>query len=482
MEGRAGGHRAAGAGERRTAKPGALCGTVVSLADSVFDYPYGADVVLTGAADSAPSTPITRQTTSTVRGGYRFDSVPAGKYSITAYSPNQANANISAGVDNVRVDGGLTTPMVNLILGTPAGMATFTGTVTRGGNPAAGVTVSLETAAYDINHIVDPTDTTPIVVIVNTVTDASGIYTFHIPSGAIGYILSTDSSSTDHVESGRILDLAAGEVRTINLALPAATSVIFPELDDFRLISTTLPEASTKAAADAMVTRMAVAQANNASAAQLDRLRQMATSRALTRGVPGIMENDLDWNIYYTPQWYVDNSPLDFDPSLRGYYIYRSATVGGPFAYIGASPNPYEYYFFDLDPALTTDPAYYVVTSFAAGGAVSGPSKVIPSHPMPQLQVTGPDDGASVASSDAQVSWQAVTGAKSYMVLLFNALPSYNSLPTDTKVIAATETSASFAGLAPGTYWWGVSAYNDETPYNADAACYSEYRQVVVTP
>ncbi|HOF89654.1 MAG TPA: hypothetical protein PLZ36_16355, partial [Armatimonadota bacterium] len=303
-----------------------------------------------------------------------------------------------------------------------------------------------------------------------TTTGADGRYRLEIPISGSTYYVAAHGDFSMVSESPVLESPPAGE-KEVNLLLDDAITPVFAPLQ-LDMLSATLPAPTAAAGEQALMTRLAVARALRAPADRLARLETRARARAAgaTRAA-GWVENDLYWAV------------LDGDVGVRGFHIYRGTDKAGPYTYAGSVNDPYLLFFFDSDPALQSLPrTYYVVTSFAANGKSSSPSRPFLAEPLPQIEATGPADGAAIPRAGAQVTWNAVEGAKSYLVtVFFNAPPSFNMSPIRTPVVYTNgQTAESFADLPPGQYWWSVSAYNTTDPNWATAATYSAYRQVTI--
>lgn len=454
------------------AKNSAIGGTLFSMLNAVIDYPYNATVTLTGTTDKGD--PYTDTTTSSVRGGYRFEDVPPGVYTVSASATSTRidNLELTAAVAGVRARGNIPALMVNLLLGKADNRITFTGLITRAktGAPAPGATVTVEVKGFTTDFLQGGGETTTSVLITTT-TGADGRYTQDVPAGGKGYYVAAHADFSMVTNSDKMLEIPAG-VKTVDLALNDAEAPVFAQLL-LDMVSTTLPSPTKAASQQALVTRLAVARALHAPADRIARLDKLVATRSteITRAISGVVENDVYWAV------------TDNDVGVRGYYVYRATQEAGPYTCVGSANDPYLLNFYDNDPALQSlDRAYYTVTCYAANGKTSPPADARLAEPLQQIAPAGPADGATVAQAAAQVSWDAVPNAKSYLVTIFyNAAPSFNMAPYRTPVVYVKgETSESFASLPPGDYWWSVSAYNTEDPNYATAATYSAYRKITI--
>jgi hypothetical protein len=94
---------------------------------------------------------------------------------------------------------------------------------------------------------------------------------------------------------------------------------------------------------------------------------------------------------------------------------------------------------------------------------------------MPQIVMSTPN-GAALHSGTDSLAWRAVGDAASYAVLIYRALPALNPEKATSIEVDANTLSVPI-DLAPGTYWWGVAAYNSPYFGNATAASFSEFRR-----
>jgi hypothetical protein len=262
--------------------------------------------------------------------------------------------------------------------------------------------------------------------------------------------------------------LIPGETRTVDFILRPAESPVFADLSVDH-VTTTLPAPTALASQQAAMSRLALARALGAPATRVARLEKLV-ARPATRAAAGIVEHDLYWTVRSS------------DVGVRGFHIYRGSALTGPYVHVGSTRDPYQQFFFDNDPALpTAQAAFYRVTSYAANAKESAPSTPIFAVPLPQVAVTGPADNASLPRGSAQIQWQPVAGALSYVVLLYRATPTFNSVPVDPTVRSADATIAPLAGYWPGECWWSVAAFNSEDPNFATSVSFSAFRKLTLT-
>jgi fibronectin type 3 domain-containing protein len=172
-----------------------------------------------------------------------------------------------------------------------------------------------------------------------------------------------------------------------------------------------------------------------------------------TYAVAGVNGSEGPWTFYYSPV-----SPNDLEPlppgnitALAGnnnvtltwdavtgatrYYIYYSATPGGPY-------NPYTYA--DNNPAYTIPgtngtPAYFVVTTYN-GTLNGGYSQEVSATPSANLATT-PGASATKVTGGIKVTWNAPTGAAGYLVYRFTPGAARWSLLTQTQALTLTDTT-----------------------------------------
>jgi len=454
-------------------KPSSIGGSIFTMlpppgqTSAIIDQAYNATVTINRTDGGAV---YFAQTQSTVRGGYIFPNVPAGVYTVaaTVSAAYATNSVVSASLIGVHARGNIPTLMVNLLLGQSTQMATLTGIITQDGHAANGAVVSVDIKGYTPYYIEGTLYT--VSVILSTTTDANGRYTFAVPIGGLTYFVAAhDATSAMSEMSTPFTSLAPGDQKEVNLTLPAATTPTFTTLT-MDLLSCTLPQQTSKARQQALISRLAVARTRRASAVRLTRLENLVRSSQLMRAPSSLVENDL--------YWYADPGGTE----VNGYNVYRGGSTKGPFTMVGAALDPYMLFFYDNDPSLQPGtPQYYTVCSFAAGGATSNAAVPVLANPLPRCILNTPADGATVPVGSATVSWTAVPGALSYVVTKFNAEPTFNILSVGSNIThTATDTSEKLTGLAPGNYWWSVSAYDTADPNQARAAAFTEYRKITL--
>lgn len=439
----------------------------------VLDFPYDGDVILY-REDGATLTEVTR-TRSHARGTYLLRDVPAGRYTLRATSRTVATQfapaiDVEGEVRGIAVRPGIPVVMCNLLLGPAGKNVTFHGAVTRAGAAAPGATVCLRITGHDLSWLNNGDEAT-ISMVISTTADAAGQYTISAPQEGISYELSAHDGASLHTW----LDAVA--VEEADIALQPATAAKFPNFNEMIVFSSTLsaPTAEARSAAGAM--RLGLTASTRGSRRALTEARaQWAATREPVLAV-GIVENGL---YFYDSAWW--------DPGLNGYVVQPDASVlaydvarldsgaVGPYTILGQSVYPEQTYFFDCDARLQVGREYlYSVRSVAAGGLTSRASRPAVAKAMPQIVMSTPN-GAALHSGTDSLAWRAVGDAASYAVLIYKALPTLNPEKATSIEVDANTLSVP-VDLAPGTYWWGVAAYNSPYFGNATAASFSEFRR-----
>lgn len=452
-------------------KPTAIGGTVSTLADSVIDHAYSAEVFLTRLPDTTTGSETQAAVTHTVvRGGYNLPNLTEGRYRVDAYAPTRANPQLTGTISDIQLLGNIPQLMENLLIGPPDQMATIHGIITQNSNAVPNASVTLDITANDTQYLQNGGNAAPIYTILSYNANSAGIYDIQVPVGAISYIVVAHSDSSMIKASSEIKDLKAGESRQVDIQLVDAESPVFsPLVSD--VVASTLEKATVQASQQAMITRFAAVRAMHGSPERLTRLEQLANARQRrTRSVGGMVENDIYWDV------------TSNDVGVCGYHIYRSTSLLNPFIRIGDTQGPYYEYYFDNDPVLQIgEPAFYSVTCFAANGKSSAPSPVIFARPLAPIVIDSPQDGTITTADKAILRWEAVPGALSYLVLVFKMQPTYNTLPFMNVTVQPPWTYSPITGLPPGDYWWSVTAYNSSNPMNATAGSFSMYRKVTIS-
>ena len=172
--------------------------------------------------------------------------------------------------------------------------------------------------------------------------------------------------------------------------------------------------------------------------------------------------------------WTGPNPTVERD--LAGFNIYRSTSQSGPFALIKTVANPLAYYCWDLDPSLSVGQAYwYVVKSYGTAGQVSAPSTPVSATPLGKLTLASPPDGATGQPPQVPLSWNPLSGAKAYLIFLYEVFPDIGMIPSSSSKVSATQTSLLIGPLNSGQrYWWVVVGINNEDEYWANAASFSQ--------
>ena len=186
----------------------------------------------------------TAQTTTDMRGGYSFTSVPKGTYTISATATSNSTTPgvaVSGLVAGVVVRGNIPTLMANLLLGQSAQMSTFSGNVTQDGPAVVGATVTIEVDAYPLNN----PGVNPNSVTLTTTTNAQGNYQFSVPGIATDYYVDAHSLTSMVAVSDELVSPSLTTPNVQNFTLTDATAPIFgvPTLD---IVTSTLPAATAR--------------------------------------------------------------------------------------------------------------------------------------------------------------------------------------------------------------------------------------------
>lgn len=487
-------------------KPGSLSGTCYVLEQQVLDNPAEVTVSLYLETAGLPAASPTQTTTSLIRGGYQFASVPKGIYTLHAELPSRYTdgATLIGDIHGVVVRGNIPTLQANIILGPTADVVTLTGTVTGPVvTPAGTITgpvkdaqVSLMMVGYSVAHWLTPTNLTTIQASIHATTDAEGKYTLTAPKSGVKYVL---NASSPLGTSNLLTVLLPDASNTTDIEIISAGVVPFPFIDSFDYVSTTFDQPTTRARADAYYTRQALT-ASDPNSLQ-GRAAARSATRAATRAVvpPSLVENDLIF--WYDSKWI---NPADgllypvLNPSIQGFNVYRNTSATQAPVWIGANQNRQDWGYIDNDPALKPLTQYqYYIAAYAENNQVGKLSPPVIMTALPPIEVNTPD-GAIMSRVDGKLSWKPVPGAKSYVVQIYAVRPTYgylnpvqenrsDSVPSmiTLPVAGATEMSIPLrittAYTFPVDFWWNVSAGNDKFFDSSFAATYTQFRKLTVT-
>ena len=438
----------------------------------VYDHPNGAEVKLIHI-DANTGVDLAEQyvAASNVAGGFQFVRIPRGFYRLTAWAVSGETRDIISGdISRIEVKGGIPSLMNNVLLGDPTKQLNFTGIITESGKIAANAIVSLSVQALPRGETNIDNE---IAVIMITHTDSAGRYHFRVPNFASSYWLTAHSDTSQLSDEVEIRNVT-GDTYTKNIDLIPATNPVLPTLGiDF--FSSTLPAATAAASTTALISRVAIAQLHRAPEKLLQRLTQRsAITRASSTAATGSIENDV-WCF-----WDVLN-PDEFVYYVRGYHFYRGTDPKGTLTKIGSVYDPFQTVFIDNDPALTalTD-YYYTARAYAANNKLSDPAPAVLVKPLPAISAFTSSNVIIDGRPNARLTWNAVPGAQSYTLLVYDAIPTFNTAPRSelSRQLTGTETSALIS--AAGTYYCSINAYNNRDTNLATAAAFSDFQRIEV--
>lgn len=485
-----------GGGSDRTA--GDVSGTVTDVAGNLIP---GATVQVEGTGNS---------TTSLMNGTFKLEGVPTGDW---------VNLRASAAIDDrqwvglraaqIFRDG--PTQSVNILMARSSRMGTIRGTVRdTAGNGIGGARIFATAVFPDSPTAAD----SPSQVTLTTVADSSGGYELtNVPESidtdsgreTIYYQVTASSAGRSGQQGGfenateADVTVSAGAVTTVNFVLVASPydDLLEPsgwtDPDAILALSFTLPSEITSRSYGGYRGVMATVSPKMKEA--------LAASKGPSRMPPAgsIIEINVLWN------WF-DWTELNYN--VAGFGVYRRA---------GASPTVSDRdqldFIRDTDAVAYADTSislsvgtnyYYGVTAISTSYldaadefnpvAESNMSGVTSVRPIGQLRLSGPAQGATVRTDSPLFSWQQLSGARAYQLIVYNDYPIFevSTSPDSTNrpihlpdyvTADTTGTSARLnVSLAPGTYWWTVIA-GDQTDLTNEATAYSigELRQLRVS-
>lgn len=438
----------------------------------VYDHPNGAEVTLIHI-DALTGADLTERYTvaSNVAGGFQFVRIPKGFYRLAARAVSgETGFLITGGISRIEVKGGIPSLMNNILLGDTTKQLTFTGIITESGKPANNAIVSLSVQALPRGET-NVDNETAVIVIART--NAAGAYQLRVPNFASSYWLTAHSDTSQLSDEFEIRDVP-GDTYQKNIDLIPAQSPVLPTLGiDF--FSASLPTATLTASNTALISRIAIAKLNKAPEKMLQHLSKRSTlTRASSRAEIGSIENDV-WCY-----WDVLN-PDEFVYYVRGYHFYRGSDPKGIFTKIGTVYDPFQTVFIDNDPALSSlSDYYYTARAYAANNKLSDPAPAVLVKPLLPISGFSYSNVSLDGRLQANVSWDAVAGAQSYTLLVYDAIPTFNTTPRIdlTRQLASNETSVIIG--TPGIYYCSINAYNNRDTNFATAAAYSNYLRIEV--
>jgi hypothetical protein len=185
-------------------KPGSIGGTVFTLAsgpmkpEGILDQPFDATITLTGTPDAGGAYSDT--TTSVIRGGFVFNDVPPGIYTLSGsvQAPYGSPTVLTGEVSGVRVRGNIPTLMTNLLLFNDTRGARVRGTVYKNGLPVGGAVVSVEVRGYTVDYLQGPASEVYCILSSTTSTAPAtlGQYEFRLPVDATRYFVAAHSADS----------------------------------------------------------------------------------------------------------------------------------------------------------------------------------------------------------------------------------------------------------------------------------------------
>jgi hypothetical protein len=430
---------------------------VTRLSGLVAEIDTGSPVI--GAQVTVDGT--TRGTTTTVRGSYFLDDVDVPRGWRTVRAQKLIGGQSWTGQRAVLFDSNVNVQSNLLITVAPASrQGTIRGRVTSASSvPLRNVTVFLNpdtsvAAAYQI-------------------TDSNGSYQFpNVPAGTYSVVAS--ASGLVNAPANQV-SLTAGSTVTVNLSMLISSSTSITAPANLAASALTYPEetAGTQAAVRAVQRWL---RARHGTPRKWQR-----SSRVRVQDWPigSIIEADLDW----TP-------PSAND--LAGYLLDRAVGTGA-FGTIDQFADPTASAYYDLDPIYTPDQTYqFRLSAASTTGFQSGPSNTASVRPLAPMTGLTPANGAQQVTAPPTFTWQAVSRAQRYQVLVLSRLPDLSDItqmplvwpPANTLTAAQTaSTQLTYAGpaLQSGTtYYWLVFAADQTDVTTAPAVSTSAIQSFTV--
>jgi Carboxypeptidase regulatory-like domain len=371
------------------------------------------------------------QTLTNSAGVYVLTGVPADNIDIQAQI-KQSGVTYQ-GENIATVANGQRTKDVNIAVYPVSQLASIQGVVTdRAGNLVTGARI-----------FVRPNVGGTLLTSAVGITDRYGNYSigslksglsYHIQVNALGY-----NSDTDDI------NLNAGESRTINYVLSAATIQNVPAPTNLVATAFTSP----------LPNRSDLRQGSAIENMKRILNPKRTTKRSRITSVGGQIEVDLAWNE-------INNS------ALLGYGIYRGLDAN----HLKNSDflrDPQAEFYADIDQALIEQNSYsYGITSldtlYDGSQGESGLSNIVSVSTLSDFSII-----SVVASANPTISWGAAAGASTYTVRVFDQYPGIGVSPFATSnPVSSTSTTYSGAPLASGhTYYLIVTgASSDGSAYS----------------
>jgi uncharacterized protein (DUF2141 family) len=401
-------------------------------------------------------------TTSTTYGSFFFPNVPPGTYTVRATKTLTGGAVVTGETAGVVVNAGRTTVNVTVLVTRSGQTGTISGHVqTAGATPISGVKVIAHVgSAGAASQQAFPSD----------ITDGNGDYAIpSVPAGSCRVYASAPGYQTAISPS---LTVVAGQTVTADLTMAAAEGALLPAPSDVFAQAITFPTAAGPSSPAYLAVRQELAERSLARSRGADprsrrlemlRARARTSSRALANS---FIEVDVLW---------AGPTPSEA-PELAGYRVYRATQPQGAYSMVIESENPLAFYGTDLSPELDVGVGYYyTVRSYSTTDFQSSPSTPVSATPLGQIALSAPADGAGGRPTTVTLSWQALTGAQTYWVFVYEQAPDVGVNPTVVQLVTAPETSYQLSSLQSGhRYYWVVIAVNNVDAYDATANSASE--------
>jgi hypothetical protein len=465
------------------------------------------------------STGATHNTSTRNDGVYLFSSIPNGRYNLSA-TLTLEGVTYKGTLNNIEVRGGITTYMANFIVFDTTKSVTYSGTVKdKNGNPIRGATVNIELSlpkyggvsddpAYQTDYyqlgIVGYDERYFDSIIMHTLTDASGRYSFIVPKddGNTSYFLAarydnsmvydkhypTETVNDFILTTYDILDMPTQEIgfacaytlkadENLSRSMGGSTTSYTKTSDLLNVWARANKIPSNKLS---IVNKVRT----NSQKYTLDTVKSQAVSQSKSRSIIDdrgyLVEVDVMWD------WAVDNGSF---VNVYGYNIYRSSERNGTYYKIAAIQDLFQMIFYDVDPTLEVNKTvYYTVTAYGAFGKESVNSIIQPATAFEPLNISIND---TITNESQRLSWNHIDGANSYTVLIYKGenMPLLNIEYVKAVIVGRGTSNVAVVGedsvggnLANGTYW--VSVIASDVAYNAavlpGSLSYSGFKKITI--
>lgn len=325
------------------------------------------------------------------------------------------------------------------------------------GQPVAGVDVL---ASVKVNSSQGNTGTSGMLA----VTDQNGNYEFpNVPTATVPYTLTaTALGFTNGTQT--VTTLTAGQTVTENFQLAASSNSTIPAPSSVLASSFTQPSDVLSPAIAAHAASSAETSSSTTTGTVYDTIRKVMSPKYAQLIASGKLASKIT---RLKPQisggfgTYAVEADVFFDESstteVAGYRIYNSAG-SQPLAPYDFLQDPFASEYVDIDPNFFTNTTYnFAVSAINTNDVESSLSATESIDPLNLVSINTPTSGQAL-TNPATISWQAVDGATSYGVFIYNTYPSVGSSPT---VQSTGLTGTSFTpstSLPAGSYWLIVSA------------------------